>query len=108
MVWVLEGTSVGVGGQVAASVQTALSLPDSAMTYLTSHSTLDQLHIQLFERLMNQVTDPDDQAAVIDGANMVFRLYGQMLHSLSSANTNNTRIDKDKKTIENKQTATAA
>lgn len=82
MVWVLEGTSVSVGGQVATAIQTALALPDSAMSYLTSHSTLDQDHIRLFENLMNQITDPVDQQAIIDGANMVFRLYGQMLHAL--------------------------
>lgn len=84
MVWVLEGTSVGVGGQVAKLVKQTLSLPDSAMSYLTSHSELDQDHIQLFEKLMNQITDERDQAAIIDSANMVFHLYGQMLHDLTS------------------------
>lgn len=83
MVWVLEGTSVGVGGQVAALVKDKLNLPDSAMSYLTSHSVLDQDHIQLFEGLMNQITDPLDQQAIIDSANMVFRLYGDMLRGLT-------------------------
>lgn len=86
MVWVLEGTSVSVGGQVAEAIQHALQLPDAAMSYLKSHSSLDQEHIQLFEGLMNQMTDPVDQQAVIDGANMVFRLYGQMLHNLPHVN----------------------
>lgn len=83
MVWVLEGTSVNVGGQMAKMIQSTLGLPDKAMVYLTSHSTLDQEHIKLFEGLMNKIDDPVDQQAVIDGANMVFRLYGEMLHSLS-------------------------
>ncbi|EAS41205.1 biliverdin-producing heme oxygenase [Photobacterium profundum] len=82
MVWVLEGTSVSEGGQVATAIQTTLKLPDSAMSYLKSHSELDQEHIKMFEGLMNQITDPDDQQAIIDGANMVYQLYGQMLHSL--------------------------
>ena len=86
MVWVLEGTSVSVGGQVAQAIQTALDLPDNAMSYLISHSTLDQDHIRLFEGLMNQITDPADQQAIVDGANMVFRLYGQMLHGLPQVN----------------------
>ncbi len=89
MVWVLEGTSVGVGGQVAKLVQQTLNLPDSAMSYLTSHSELDQDHIQLFEKLMNQITDERDQAAIIDSANMVFHLYGQMLHDLTSTSLEN-------------------
>ncbi|WP_232323338.1 TenA family transcriptional regulator [Photobacterium sp. J15] len=82
MVWVLEGTSVSVGGQVAKLIQQSLRLPDNAMSYLTSHSTLDQEHIQLFETLMNKVTDPNDQQAIIESANMVYRLYGQMLKNL--------------------------
>ncbi|MDW6019449.1 iron-containing redox enzyme family protein [Vibrio plantisponsor] len=85
MVWVLEGTSVGVGGQVAALVKQTLNLPDNAMSYLTSHSVLDQEHIQLFENLMNQITDEKDQRAIIDSSNMVFQLYGQMLQELTPA-----------------------
>ena len=82
MVWVLEGTSATVGREMAAHIQRTLNLPDKAMTYLTSHSTLDQQHIQQFETLMNQITVPEDQQAIIDGANMVFRLYGAMLAQL--------------------------
>ncbi len=87
MVWVLEGTSVGVGGTMAKLVQQHLQLPNEAMSYLTSHSVLDGDHIQFFERLMNQVTDPSDQRAIIESANMVFALYGQMLHGLTADNT---------------------
>ncbi len=54
------------------------------MTYLTSHSTLDQEHIKLFASLVNKITDKDDQQAIIDGANMVFRLYGEMLTDLAA------------------------
>ncbi len=83
MVWVLEGTSVGVGGQIASLIKQKLNLPDEAMSYLISHSVLDQDHIQLFEGLMNQITEPQDQQAIIDSANMVFHLYGQMLRELT-------------------------
>tara|TARA_Y100000310_G_C20652924_1_gene800449 strand:- start:1147 stop:1830 length:684 start_codon:yes stop_codon:yes gene_type:complete len=82
MVWVLEGTSVGIGGQIAAKIQSTLQLPESAMSYLVSHSVLDQDHLKFFEELMNQVTQPEDQQAIIDSANMVFSLYGQMLRGL--------------------------
>lgn len=82
MVWVLEGTSVGIGGQIAAKIQSTLQLPESAMSYLVSHSVLDQDHLKFFEELMNQVTQPEDQQAIIDSANMVFSLYGQMLRDL--------------------------
>ncbi len=83
MVWVLEGTSVGVGGAMAELIQTHLGLGNDAMSYLTSHSVLDADHIQFFETLMNQITNPSDQQAIIDSANMVFSLYGQMLYGLT-------------------------
>ncbi|MEH6451993.1 MAG: AMP-binding protein [Psychromonas sp.] len=82
MVWVLEGTSVNVGGKIAELVQHTLQLPDQAMSYLTSHSTLDQEHIKLFASLVNKITDKGDQQAIIDGAKMVFALYAQMLKEL--------------------------
>jgi len=84
MVWVLEGTSVGIGGQMADKIQSKLNLPVSAMTYLISHSVLDQDHLQFFETLMNKITKPEDQQVIIDSANMVFALYAQMLRSLPS------------------------
>ncbi len=87
MVWVLEGTSVTIGGDMARYIQQSLALPDAAMTYLSSHSSLDQQHIQTFERLMNRVTDPEDQQAIIDGAHMVYRLYGEMLRGLTEQET---------------------
>ncbi|MEI8594166.1 TenA family transcriptional regulator [Photobacterium sp. Hal280] len=82
MVWVLEGTSVSIGGPIAQRIQQVLGLPDNAMTYLKSHSELDQSHIQTFEGLMNRINDPADQRAIIESANTVYSLYGQMLASL--------------------------
>ncbi len=84
MVWVLEGTSVGIGGQMAAKIQSTLDLPPSAMTYLVSHSVLDQDHLQFFESLMNKISNDQDKRVIIDSANMVFSLYGQMLRALPS------------------------
>lgn len=83
MVWVLEGTSVGIGAEMAKRVKETLKLDDNALTYLTSHSELDQEHIQFFADLMNKVESPDDQQAIIESANMVFYLYGNMLRSIS-------------------------
>ena len=31
---------------------------------------------------MDSITDPDDQQAIIESARMVYRLYGDMLHSI--------------------------
>ena len=84
MVWVLEGTSVGIGGQMAENIQSTLELPSSAMTYLVSHSVLDQDHLQFFESLMNKITREEDKRIIIESANMVFSLYGEMLRALPS------------------------
>ncbi|RQW64878.1 TenA family transcriptional regulator [Vibrio viridaestus] len=82
MVWVLEGTSVGIGGQIAKQVRDILALPNSALTYLSSHSELDQDHIQFFAEIVNKIDSVEDQNAIIASANMVFHLYGNMLRSL--------------------------
>ncbi|HIF9512048.1 TPA: TenA family transcriptional regulator [Photobacterium damselae] len=87
MVWVLEGTSVGIGGLMAEKIQSTLNLPPSAMTYLVSHSVLDQEHLHFFESLMNRIIKVEDQQVIIDSAKMVFSLYGQMLRSLPSLST---------------------
>ncbi|MBL4681476.1 MAG: iron-containing redox enzyme family protein [Pseudomonadales bacterium] len=85
MVLVLEGTSSSLAPAVAQIVREQLSLPDEAMTYLTTHGELDQDHIQFFENAMNKVTDLEDQKAIIHSANAVYRLYGDVYRSLSTA-----------------------
>jgi len=84
MVLVLEGTSASLAPEVARIVQKQLSLPDSAMTYLTSHGVLDQDHIQHFENIMNRLVDANDQAEVIRVANSVYRLYGNVYRAIAA------------------------
>ncbi|MBS1155579.1 MAG: biliverdin-producing heme oxygenase [Proteobacteria bacterium] len=85
MVHVLEGTSVAIALTVAEQLKNGLGLPAEAMSYLSSHGTLDQEHLKFFESLMNKVEDPADQQAIIHASNMVYRLYGDMLHDLLEA-----------------------
>ncbi|AZR41515.1 AMP-binding protein [Marinobacter salarius] len=82
MVQVLEGTSIELATPLGEQIQTFLGLPDQAFSYLYSHGALDQEHFEFFRNLMNDVTDPDDQQAIIEAARMVYRLYGDMLHSI--------------------------
>ena len=82
MVLVLEGTSVNLATPMGQLIQHKLGLPEQAMSYLYSHGSLDQEHIQFFRKLMDQLTDADDQAAVIHMARVMFRLYGDMFRSL--------------------------
>ncbi len=82
MVHVLEGTSVSLALLAADQIQQPLRLPDSAFSYLRSHGTLDQEHVQHFQLLMDQITDARDQADIIHAARVFFRLYGDVFRSL--------------------------
>lgn len=82
MVLVLEGTSVNVATRAAEAIQESLGLKDDCFSYLTSHGALDVSHMAFFEELMNQLTDSDDQEAVISCAKVMYRLYGDIFRSL--------------------------
>ncbi len=83
MVHVLEGTSVAIALNVADQIKTGLGLPPNATSYLSSHGALDQEHLKFFESLMDRVTDPAEQAAIIHSSKVVYRLYGDMLRELT-------------------------
>lgn len=82
MVLVLEGTSVSLALMAADAIQKPLGLPDAGFSYLRSHGTLDQEHTQHLAVLMDQVTDPADQAAIVHAARAFYRLYGDVFRSL--------------------------
>lgn len=87
MVLVLEGTSSSMAPAVAAIVQDNLGLPASATSYLTTHGELDQDHIAHFEQVMNRVTDPADQQAIVHVARRIYRLYGDVYRDIDSEAT---------------------
>ena len=66
----------------ASAVQHTLGLPNTAFRYLTSHGALDQDHMKFFERLMNRVEDPADQAAIVAMARDIFRLFGGVFSAI--------------------------
>ena len=82
MVHVLEGTSVSLALLAADCIQKPLALPDAAFSYLRSHGTLDKEHVQHFQLLMDQITDPGDQADIVHAARVFFRLYADVFRGL--------------------------
>lgn len=82
MVHVLEGSSVALALNAADAIQKPLALPDSAFSYLRSHGTLDQEHTAHFALLMDAITDPADQDAIVHAARMFYRLYGAVFQEL--------------------------
>jgi pyrroloquinoline quinone (PQQ) biosynthesis protein C len=84
MVFVLEGTSVALALNAAASIQKALRLPDQAFTYLRSHGTLDQQHVGHLKSIVDRFND-EDLSSVIACARAMYWLYGNVFRSLDRA-----------------------
>jgi hypothetical protein len=83
MVHVLEGTSSAIATRAAGCIARALELPPAAFTYLTSHGSLDQQHVQFFRETVNALPAPD-QPHVVHVARRVYRLYGDIFKGLPS------------------------
>ena len=98
MVHVLEGTSVAMADMAANAIGKTLKLPKSAFSYLVSHGSLDQDHIKFFASLMDQITDPQEQALIIHSAKRFYHLYGNIFHTLDKhhcipqTQTDNTQV----------------
>lgn len=84
MVHVLEGTSISLADSAADNIRSALSLPKDAFSYLYSHGSLDQDHVEFFKGLMNRIDRPEDQAQIVDSAKVFYKLYGDIFLSLTN------------------------
>jgi pyrroloquinoline quinone (PQQ) biosynthesis protein C len=82
MVFVLEGTSARLAGEGASALAASLGLPPECFSYLSSHGALDQDHLAFFQRLMDDVEDPCDQAAIIEMAKAIFALFADVFRSI--------------------------
>ena len=82
MVHVLEGTSVNLADYAADQIQATLKLPEQAFSYLRSHGSIDQSHIQHLEQLMNRFTEPAQQELIIHSTKMFYRLYKGVFDSV--------------------------
>ena len=84
MVHVLEGTSITVADQAAASIARSTGLPKKAFSYLTSHGALDIAHVKFFEGLMNKINDENDRRLIVHCARNFYHLYGDVYRSVES------------------------
>ncbi len=82
MVLVLEGTSVALATHAAGNIEQSLDLPIAAFSYLNSHGSLDVGHVDFYEGLMNRLDEDADKQAVVHGAKMFYKLYGDIFRSL--------------------------
>ena len=86
MVHVLEGTSVVLATQAAATIQSSIGVADyeGGFSYLTSHGSLDQEHVEFFTRVVNQITETEIQNNIIDTTTIMYKLFGDVFRSLES------------------------
>ena len=93
MVYVLEGTSVALATQAANTLQVSLDLPEKAFSYLLSHGSIDQEHVQFLEGLMNRFDDPKDHATITHCAKRFFYLYANLFRELPDRRAATLRAD---------------
>lgn len=82
MVFMLESTSTQIASHGADAVRRKLGLPETAFSYLYSHGALDIEHMKFLEETVNRVTDPADQAAIIEVARDTFRLFANLMRAI--------------------------
>lgn len=82
MVFMLESTSTQIANKGADAVKQSLNLPQKAFSYLYSHGELDISHMKFFEKTVNQITDAEDQDAIIEVAQNTFRLFANVLRAI--------------------------
>ena len=83
MVFMLESTSTQIANKGADAVKEKLGLPKKAFSYLYSHGELDISHMKFFEETVNKINDPEDQKAIIEVAQNTFRLFANVMRSIS-------------------------
>lgn len=82
MVFVLEGTSTQLATRGAMALMRSLGLGPECFSYLTSHGALDLSHIQFLQDLLNRVSDPRDQDAIVHMAKRMFVLFADVFRSI--------------------------
>jgi len=84
MVHVLEGMSVVLADSAAKSIAGSLDrkLEDGGFQYLTSHGALDLDHVAFFEKLVNGISEPHHQQAIIATTKVMYDLFGGIFSAL--------------------------
>lgn len=85
MVHVLEGVSAAIATRAARSIRARISQSGGkGFSYLESHGSLDQDHVKFFEDLLNGIEGPETCDMIIDSANIMYRLFGDVFKDLES------------------------
>lgn len=82
MVFVLEGTSTQLATRGAQALMKSLNLGPECFHYLLSHGSIDLQHVQFLKSVLDQVSDSEDQAAIIHMAKSMFILFGNVFSAI--------------------------
>ena len=83
MVHVLEGMSVLLAGRAAAALRKGLGARGGGgFRYLDSHGALDVEHVEFFRELVNTLPEPLSGDVIVDCANVMYWLYGNIFREL--------------------------
>lgn len=88
MVFVLEGTSVEMATKAAGAIMKSTNLEANCFSYLLSHGSLDISHMNFFQKLVNQITDQNDQEDIIHAAKIFFKLFAEVFRSIPNHKLN--------------------
>jgi|SRR5579859_2672299 len=82
MIYALEATRAHLAAPVARAVTTALNLGPEGLRYLSARAEAGQDNLMAVERVMEQVVDPSDQAAIAEVTQAMFGLLADFLEAL--------------------------
>lgn len=88
MVHVLEGMSAKLAALAADSIARSLGTEVGAgFSYLVSHGALDQDHVGFFAGLVNRIEEERARRAIVETADVIYRLYGDLFRDLDRADS---------------------
>ncbi|MEI7189651.1 iron-containing redox enzyme family protein [Dickeya dianthicola] len=83
LIHVLESIQTTIAPDMVRQIEAEQDLPVSAISGLQAQDSADKTDPNVFAALMDNIRDSADQTAIIHAAHVVYRLYGDMLHSLT-------------------------
>jgi pyrroloquinoline quinone (PQQ) biosynthesis protein C len=84
MLFALEATRARFAAPAARAITSVLGVGPEGLRYLSARAEAGQENLMVLERVMEQVADPSDQAAIAEVATATFGLLADFLQALPS------------------------
>ncbi|NVJ99284.1 MAG: iron-containing redox enzyme family protein [Alphaproteobacteria bacterium] len=83
MAFVVEATGSKLAAYTVDTLMHKLGLPQKCFSYMLSHGNTEMEQMDSFEVLMAQITDPEEQEAIIDMACGLYPLYSAIFQHVA-------------------------